>query len=177
VLLDGADSILWDAQRLARYRGYVPQEPGFLTGTVAQNIARFEHDAPFLLVLAAAQQAGVDDMIQHLPDGYNTDVGVDGRRLSAGQRQRIALARALYRDPFLILLDEPNSNLDPAGESALVDAVCAAKARGAIVIVVAHRQSVLVAIDNVLLLRDGRAISYGPQRTILSPVALDGQSA
>jgi ATP-binding cassette subfamily C protein len=177
VRLDGATMTQWARDDLGRDIGYLPQNVELLPGTVAQNIARFEPDAPFAPVLAAARQAGVEDMIQHLPDGYNTDVGIDGRRLSAGQRQRIALARALYRDPFLVLLDEPNSNLDPAGEAALVDAVCAAKTRGAIVIVVAHRQSVLVAIDNVLLLRDGRAISYGPQRTILSPAALDGGRA
>ena len=172
VRLDGATMTQWPRDQLGRDIGYLPQNVELLPGTVAQNIARFEPGASPALILAAAAQAGVTEMIQQLPDGYNTDVGVDGRRLSAGQRQRIALARALYRDPFLILLDEPNANLDPAGEAALVDAVLAAKARGAIVIVVAHRPSVLVAIDNVLLLKDGRAMSYGPQRTILPPLPL-----
>ncbi len=173
VRLDGATMTQWPRHLLGREIGYLPQNVELLPGTVAQNIARFEPGADAAQVIAAARQAGVDTMIQQLAEGYNTDVGVDGRRLSAGQRQRIALARALYRDPFLILLDEPNANLDPAGESALVDAVRAATARGAIVIVVAHRPSVLVAINNVLLMKDGRAISYGPQRTILPPAALD----
>ncbi|WP_076743435.1 type I secretion system permease/ATPase [Sphingomonas jeddahensis] len=173
VRLDGATMTQWPRDQLGRDIGYLPQNVELLPGTVAQNIARFEPDAEAASIIAAARQAGVDEMIQQLPDGYNTDVGIDGRRLSAGQRQRIALARALYRDPFLILLDEPNSNLDPVGESALVHAVRAATARGAIVIVVAHRPSVLVAIDNVLLLKEGRALSYGPQRTILPGAALD----
>lgn len=173
VRLDGATMAQWPRDRLGRDIGYLPQNVELLPGTVAQNIARFEAAPDAAMILAAAQQAGVDDLIQRFPEGYDTQVGVDGRRLSAGQRQRIALARALYRAPFLLLLDEPNANLDPTGEAALVDAVLAAKARGAIVIVVAHRPSILAAIDNVLLLRDGCAQSYGPQRMIFPGSSLD----
>jgi ABC-type protease/lipase transport system fused ATPase/permease subunit len=145
----------------------VPQNVELLTGTVAENIARFEPDAPADLVIEAARQAGVHDLILHLPEGYDTQVGIDGARLSAGQRQRIALARALYRDPFLLVLDEPNSNLDAPGEEALCDAVAMAKTRGAVVIVVAHRPSVLQAVDIVLLMRNGRAQAFGPKERLV----------
>jgi PrtD family type I secretion system ABC transporter len=160
VRLDGATLDQWPRDTLGRHIGYLPQNVELLTGSVAENIARFEPDAPHELILMAAHLAGVHDMIQHLPDGYNSQVGQDGRALSAGQRQRIALARAMYRDPFLLLLDEPNSNLDESGEDALVTAVRAATARGAIVLVIAHRPAILAAIDLVLLMRDGRAEAF-----------------
>ncbi len=163
VRLDGAMMSQWSRQVLGRGIGYLPQSVELLPGTIAQNIARFDPSSTPERIIAAAEQAGVGDMIQALPDGYNTEVGIDGRRLSGGQRQRIALARALYGDPFLILLDEPNANLDSVGEAALIQAIRSVKARGAIVVLVAHRPSVLVAVDNVLMLRDGRALSYGPQ--------------
>ncbi|KAA9013023.1 type I secretion system permease/ATPase [Sphingobium limneticum] len=167
VRLDGAALDQWDSEALGQHIGYVPQNVELLTGTIAQNIARFEPNAPSDLIIAAARQAGVHDLILHLPEGYETQVGNDGSRLSAGQRQRIALARALYRDPFLIILDEPNSNLDIPGEEALGEAVSAASARGAIVIVVAHRPSILRAIDIVLLMRDGRVQAYGPKEKLV----------
>jgi ATP-binding cassette subfamily C protein len=170
VRLDGATFGQWSQDVLGNHIGYLPQNVELLPGTVADNIARFEPDAPPQLVIAAAKQAGVHDMIQHLPDGYNTDVGVGGSRLSGGQRQRIALARALYRDPFLILLDEPNSNLDQEGELALIDAVRTATARNAIVIAVAHRQSILAAMHNVLVMGDGVAQNYGPLSSMLGKV-------
>lgn len=166
VRLDGATMTQWPRQMLGRDIGYLPQNVELLPGTVAQNIARFDPEASSEQIIMAAEQAGVTEMIQHLPDGYNTDVGIDGRRLSGGQRQRIALARALYGDPFLILLDEPNANLDQTGETALIEAIQRVKSRGGIVVLVAHRPSVLVAVDNVLAVREGRAISYGPRSAI-----------
>ncbi len=167
IRLDGAALDQWDSEELGRHIGYVPQNVELLSGTVAQNICRFELDAPSELIMEAARQAGVHDLILHLPEGYDTHVGIDGSRLSAGQRQRIALARALYRDPFLLILDEPNSNLDAYGEEALGDAVAMARARGAVVIVVAHRPSILAAVDIVLLMREGRVHAYGPKQKLV----------
>ncbi len=167
VRLDGATLDQWSAAALGPHIGYLPQTVELLAGTVAQNIARFEPDAPADLIVAAARLAGVHDLILHLPDGYETQVGNDGMALSGGQRQRIALARALYRDPFLIVLDEPNSNLDQAGEAALIEAIRTACARGAIAIVVAHRPSVLEAADLLLVMEDGRTRAFGPRQEVL----------
>lgn len=167
VRLDGATMTQWSRAALGRDIGYLPQNVELLPGTVAENIARFDPKATPERIIAAAEEAGVAAMIRELQDGYNTDVGIDGRRLSGGQRQRIALARALYGNPFLILLDEPNANLDTTGEAALIEAIQGVKARGGIVVLVAHRPSVLVAVDNVLAVRGGRAISYGPRQALL----------
>lgn len=171
VRLDGAELDQWPRDRLGRSIGYLPQNVELLQGTVAENIARFDPEATSDAIIHAAKQAGVHELIQHLPDGYNTDVGADGRFFSAGQRQRIALARALYGDPFLIILDEPNSNLDDVGEQALIEAICAAKARGAIIVAVAHRPAILQAIDNILLLKDGTARAYERKERVLPPSA------
>lgn len=167
VRLDGATLDQWSREALGKHIGYLPQDVDLIGGTIAQNIARFDPDAPSEAIIAAATQAGVHELILRLPGGYNCDVGLNGRHLSAGQRQRVALARALYGDPFLILLDEPNSNLDPEGEAALIQAVIAAKARNAIVIVVAHRPSVLNAIDQVLLMEAGRVRDFGSKDRVL----------
>ena len=167
VRLDRAALDQWDADRLGRFLGYLPQDIELFDGSIAQNIARFAEDATSDEVVAAANLAGVHELIVHLPDGYDTLVGPSGRTLSAGQRQRIALARALFRDPFLIVLDEPNSNLDAAGEMALNRAVATAKERGAIVVIVAHRPSALAEVDSLLWLDSGTVRAFGPKPEIL----------
>lgn len=169
VRLDGAALEQWPARDLARHIGFLPQDVELFSGSVAQNIARFrdEGDAP---VIAAARAAGCHGLITALPDGYNTAVGANGRAVSAGQRQRIALARALYGDPFLIVLDEPNSNLDGEGDAALARAIHAAKERGAVVVVIAHRPSALQAVDRLCLLEDGRLTQDGPRDAVLRAI-------
>jgi ATP-binding cassette subfamily C protein len=168
VRLDGAAIDQWSPVELGPHIGYLPQDVELFAGTVAQNIARFEPDAPSDAVIEASQAAGVHDMIVRLPEGYDTQIGESGAVLSAGQRQRIALARALYRDPFLIVLDEPNSNLDSDGDKALTQAIMGARARGAIVIVVAHRPSALAGVDQVLAMMNGRAHALGPRDEVLA---------
>jgi ATP-binding cassette subfamily C protein len=139
-------------------------------GTVAQNISRFEEPPDPDAVIAAAQAAGVHDLIINLPDGYDTVIGDHGGALSAGQAQRLALARALYRDPFLVVLDEPNSNLDAEGDEALTRAILGLRARGAIVIVVAHRPSAIAGVDYILIMGKGRQQQFGPKEEILTRV-------
>jgi PrtD family type I secretion system ABC transporter len=170
VRLDGAALDQWSTDVLGRYIGYLPQDVELFAGTVAQNICRFDPDAKPEMVLAAAKDAGVHDMIIKMRDGYNTQVGEQGTALSAGQAQRVALARALYGDPFLVVLDEPNSNLDTEGDEALTRAVRSARERGAIVVVVAHRPIGIEAVDQILVLRDGRMQAFGPKETVLAQV-------
>jgi PrtD family type I secretion system ABC transporter len=170
VRLDGATLDQWSPEALGRYVGYVPQDVELLTGTVAQNIARFEEPADSEAIIAAAQAAGVHDLILNLPDGYETNVGDHGSELSAGQAQRIALARACYRDPFLVVLDEPNSNLDAEGDEALTRAILGVRARGGIVIVVAHRPSAIAGVDYILVMAKGRQQQFGPKEEILNRV-------
>jgi len=170
VRLDGAALTQWNTEALGRHVGYLPQDVELLTGTVAQNIARFERDADPDAVIAAAKAAGVHDLIVNLRDGYETEVGEQGTALSAGQAQRVALARALYRDPFLVVLDEPNSNLDSEGDEALARAILGVRARRGIVIVIAHRPSAIAGVDQVLMLREGRMQAIGPKDEILSKV-------
>ncbi|MEO5587216.1 MAG: type I secretion system permease/ATPase [Novosphingobium sp.] len=169
--LDGATLDQWSLDRLGAMIGYLPQTVELLDGTIAENIARFEPDASSDEIIAAAQTAGVHDLVLALPQGYNTPIGPDGANLSAGQRQRIGLARALYGDPFLVLLDEPNSNLDAAGESALQGAITAVKNRGGIALVIAHRPSVLAQVDFILVLQSGRADHFGPRDEVLKRIA------
>ncbi|SFG07871.1 ATP-binding cassette, subfamily C [Novosphingobium sp. CF614] len=161
VRLDGALIDQWDRAVIGAAIGYLPQSVELLGGTIAENIARMDPDAPSETVIAAARAAGVHDMILQFPQGYATSVGENGVHLSAGQRQRIALARALYGDPFLLALDEPNANLDPDGERALARAILDARQRGAIVIVAAHRTSVLQAVSHVLVMGEGRIKGFG----------------
>jgi ATP-binding cassette, subfamily C, bacterial PrsD len=170
VRLDGAALDQWSSEVLGRYVGYLPQDVELFAGTVAQNICRFDPEAPADKIIAAAKEAGVHDMIVKMRDGYNTQVGEQGTALSAGQAQRVALARALYGDPFLIVLDEPNSNLDSEGDEALTRAVRAARERGAIVVVVAHRPVGIEGVDQILVLKDGRMQAFGPKETVLAQV-------
>ncbi len=170
VQLDGADIRQWDPVQLGRHLGYLPQEVELFEGTLAENISRFLLGAEPEAIVAAARQAAVHDMIVRLPDGYNTRVGAGGHRLSAGQLQRIGLARAMYGDPSLIILDEPNANLDAEGEAALVQAVTNARRRGATVVVVAHRPSALAAIDMLLMMKDGQQVAFGPKDEVLAKV-------
>jgi PrtD family type I secretion system ABC transporter len=170
VRLDGAALDQWSSEVLGGHIGYLPQDVELFGGTVAQNICRFDPEANSDHIIAAAKEAGVHEMIIKMRDGYNTQVGEQGTALSAGQAQRVALARALYGDPFLIVLDEPNSNLDSEGDEALTRAIRAARERGAIVVVVAHRPVGIEAVDQILVLRDGRMQAFGPKETVLAQV-------
>ncbi|HEX8382205.1 MAG TPA: type I secretion system permease/ATPase [Sphingomonas sp.] len=170
VRLDGATLDQWHPDALGEFIGYLPQTVELLDGTVAENIARFDPEPDSSAVIAAAEVAGVHEMIVQLPQGYDTPVGSDGSQLSAGQRQRIGLARALYKDPFLILLDEPNSNLDAAGEAALERAVRAIRDRGGIAILIAHRPSALAQVNYVCFMRDGRIEAFGPRDEVLEKI-------
>ena len=167
IRLDGAALDQWSSEAIGRHIGYLPQDVDLLSGSVAENIARFEVDADPDEIIAAAKKAVVHDLIVSLPQGYDTQIGDEGRVLSAGQRQRVALARALYRDPFLVVLDEPNSNLDADGEAALMKAIKGVRDRGGIVIVVAHRPNILLAVDHVLAMGKGRVLSFGPKDQVL----------
>ena len=170
VRLDGAALNQWSPEALGRNIGYLPQDVELLGGTVAQNIARFEPNADPEAIVAAAKAAGVHDLVVKLPEGYETEVGEQGTALSAGQAQRIALARALYRDPFLVVLDEPNSNLDAEGDEALGRAVLGVRERGGIVVVIAHRPSAISGVDFVLVMNQGRQQVFGPRDEVLAKV-------
>jgi PrtD family type I secretion system ABC transporter len=175
VRLDGATLDQWDADALGRHIGYLPQDVGLFDGSVAENIARFDEDATPEAVLEAAQVAGAHEMILRLPRGYSTRIGEGGMSLSAGQRQRIALARAVFGNPFLIILDEPNANLDSDGESALTRAIQTLRRDQCIVIVVSHRPSALAALDMAMVLYDGRVVAFGPRDEVFARVARQAQ--
>lgn len=157
----------WSSQDRGRFIGYMPQSIELFPGTIAENIARLDPDAAPAKVVAAAKAANVHDVIVSLPKGYETLIGEAGMGLSMGQKQRIALARALYGDPFVVVLDEPNSNLDTDGERALTQAIVGIRQRGGIVIVVAHRKSILGALDMVLVMDAGNVRSLGPRDSML----------
>lgn len=170
VRLDGSELDHFDPHELGRSVGYLPQQVELFAGTVAQNIARFRAGDDEAALFAAAHGARVHELIAGLPEGYNTQIGERGAALSAGQRQRIGLARALYGDPFLLVLDEPNSNLDAEGDAALTEAVRTAKARGAVVIIVAHRPAAIAAADKLLYLKGGRQQAFGPKDEVLRQI-------
>ena len=170
VRLDGADIHRWNRDDLGPYIGYLPQDIGLFSGSIAQNIARFR-DADPQKVVAAAQQAGVHELILRLPQGYDTVLGEDGSGLSGGQKQRVALARALYGQPSLVVLDEPNSNLDTVGEAALASAIAQMKARGTSVILVTHRSCALAQADKLLVLNDGRLQAFGASQEVLKALS------
>jgi len=170
VRLDGAALDQWSSDVLGRHVGYLPQDVELFAGTVAQNICRFDSEASSDGIIAAAKEAGVHEMIIKMREGYNTQIGEQGAALSAGQAQRVALARALYGNPFLIVLDEPNSNLDIEGDEALTRAIRGARERGAIVVVVAHRPIGIEAVDQILVLKDGRMQAFGPKEQVLAQV-------
>jgi PrtD family type I secretion system ABC transporter len=170
VRIDGAALDQWSSDVLGRYIGYLPQDVELFSGSVAQNICRFDPEATSDGIISAAKEAGVHEMIIKMREGYDTHVGEQGTALSAGQAQRVALARALYGDPFLIVLDEPNSNLDTEGDEALTRAIRGARERGAIVVVVAHRPIGIEAVDQLLVLKDGRVQAFGPKETVLGQV-------
>jgi ATP-binding cassette subfamily C protein len=173
VRLDDADVTDWDPDRLGRHFGYLPQDISLLQGTVKENICRFrspldeDHEATDAKVVAAARACGAHEMILSLPHGYDTVLDWGGKGVSLGQAQRIALARALYGDPVVVALDEPNAHLDGEGESMLLSALAALKARGAAVIIVAHRFSMLDAMDRVLVLSEGRVAQYGDRDEVV----------
>ncbi len=168
VRMDGSSLRHWQPEELGHHVGYLPQEVELFSGTVAANIARFRSDATAERIIEAAKASGVHELIQRLPEGYQTQIGERGTALSAGQRQRIALARALYGNPFLVVLDEPNSNLDAEGEQALTDAIFQVRRRGGVVVVIAHRPSALTALDQVLVMAEGRVQAFGPKDEVLS---------
>jgi len=170
VRLDGAALDQWRNEDLGRHIGYLPQDVALFDGTVAENICRFDPGASSDAILKAAQIAGVHDIILRLPDGYSTRIGQGGMSLSAGQRQRIGLARAVFGDPFLIVLDEPNANLDAEGENALAQAIQNLRRAGSIVIVISHRPNALAALDMAIVLYEGKSIAFGTSKEVFARV-------
>jgi len=169
---DGAALDQWSPEALGQHIGFIPQQIDLLDGTVAQNISRFDSEFDSEAILAAAKAADVHELIVRFSQGYEHPLGPNGGNLSAGQKQRVALARALYKNPFLLALDEPNSNLDMEGETALIRAMAAAKERGAIVIIVAHRPAVLADVDLILVMDRGRTKFFGPREEVLAQLNL-----
>ncbi len=170
VRLDGAALDQWRNEDLGRHIGYLPQDVGLFDGTVAENICRFDEDANSDAILKAAQIAGVHDIILRLPEGYATRIGQGGMSLSAGQKQRVGLARAVFGDPFLLVLDEPNANLDADGENALTRAIGIMRQNKSIVVVISHRPSALSALDMTMVLYEGKAIAFGPSAEVFARV-------
>ncbi|MHB0953257.1 MAG: type I secretion system permease/ATPase [Allorhizobium sp.] len=170
IKIDGAPLSQWSSEAFGAHIGYLPQDVELLEGTVAENISRFDATATPEKIVAAAKAAFIHELVLGLPQGYDTPIGEQGESLSSGQKQRIALARALFGDPFLVVLDEPNSNLDAEGEEALTQAMLGVRERGGIVVVIAHRPSALGAVDLVLAMAGGRQQAFGPKEEVLAKV-------
>ena len=167
IRLDGADVFAWNRHELGPFFGYLPQDIELFEGTISENIARFGDIDPEQVV-NAAKMADVHDLILRLPEGYDTFIGASGGNLSGGQRQRIGLARALYGDPVVVVLDEPNSNLDEQGELALGNTIQRLKQKRVTVIVITHRNNVLANVDKLLILNDGLLSVYGPKDQVIA---------
>jgi ATP-binding cassette subfamily C exporter for protease/lipase len=175
VRLDGADVYLWNKEELGPHIGYLPQDIELFSGTVSENIARFgEVDAG--KVILAAQRAGVHQMILNMPEGYDTKLGDGGAGLSGGQKQRLGLARAMYDDPALIVLDEPNSNLDDVGEQALLNALIDLRKRRKTIVLITHRSSVISVTNKLLVLQEGVARLFGPTEQVLAELKKQQQA-
>ena len=167
VRLDDAELSQWHDEALGQFIGYLPQEVALLNGTIEENISRFQETPDSRAVVEAAMAASVHEMIVRLPNGYRTQLGSLGTSLSGGQRQRIGLARALFGNPFIVVLDEPNSNLDAEGEAALTAAIQGVRQRGGIAVVAAHRPSALAAVDLVAVIQNGRLAAFGPKDEVI----------
>jgi ATP-binding cassette subfamily C exporter for protease/lipase len=170
VRLDGADVFSWEKEELGPCIGYLPQDVELFDGTLAENIARFGPAEP-AKVQEAARAIGLDEYILSLPDGYDTQVGRDGAILSGGQRQRVGLARAIFGDPVLVVLDEPNSSLDESGDAALAATILALKSRGTTFVVMTHRTGILPVVDKLLVLMDGQVKAFGPRDEVMDAMA------
>lgn len=168
IRLDGTELPHWNPDELGKHIGYLPQDVELFAGTIAENISRFADNVDHHAVIAAAQSAGVHEMIQKLPNGYNTEIGDGGQALSGGQRQRIGLARAIYDNPPLIVLDEPNANLDTAGEAALLQALKNLKEAGRTVVLVTHKANIISGVDKLLVLADGAVQMFGPRDEVMA---------
>ena len=177
ITLDGADIRHWPAGGLGPHIGYLPQDIQLFDGSIAENIARFQEPLDADAVIAAARAAGFHEQILGLPDGYETLIGAGGTELSAGQKQRLGLARALYGSPFLVVLDEPNSNLDAEGELALRAAIAGIGERGGIAVVIAHRTSVIASVTLLAVMRNGEIYAFGPRNEILARLRLTDDRA
>jgi ATP-binding cassette subfamily C protein len=178
VRIDGAAYDDWEPDDLARHIGYLPQEPSLFEGTIKENISRFASTANGqvdVLAVEAAKAAGVHELILHLPKGYDTPLGPLGHGLSSGQAQRVALARALYGNPVLLVMDEPNAFLDAEGDSALIQSLAGAMNRGAAIVLIAHRRSILAGARRLLVLEAGRPKMLGPSKDIAAQLMQAGQ--